>query len=118
MRFALTMAAVVLLLAGCGADEQTGSNAADDTGTSADAPMSVSDVEDYVGDGCSDTVCAEDADCAPVYDQGCNCFWVCFPVGETPEPCPGMEPCPDPEPNMTLECACHGGQCVSSTASR
>lgn len=130
MRFALTMAAVVLLFAGCGADEQAGSNAAHDTGTSADAPVNAGDApvnagdapvnagdaEDCVGDECSEAVCAQDADCAPVYDEGCNCIWVCFPAGETPPSCPGLEACPEGEPNTTLACACDGGQCVASSA--
>jgi hypothetical protein len=111
MRFALTMAVCVLLFAGCGADEGTAS------GAPGDASMSVSDAGDCVGGGCSDTVCAEDPDCAPVYDEGCTCGWLCFPVGETPQPCPGMVACPDPEPNTTLACACDGGQCVGRLAS-
>lgn len=116
MRVVPLLSVFVLLFAGCGADDSSGSSAAHDTGSSADAPERVGDAGECVGEGCLEAVCSVDADCAPVYDEGCTCTWMCFPAGEMPAVCPGLIPCPEAEPNTTLACACDDGQCVSSAA--
>ena len=64
---------------------------------------------------CPEPICVDDAGCAPVYDI-CNCHWRCLPPGEVPEACPGVEPCPAPDPDAALQCACQEGQCVSRAA--
>ena len=64
-------------------------------------------------EACPEPMCVDDPGCAPVYDDRCNCVWVCLPPNEIPESCAGAEPCPSVDMDAIPECACDNGQCVT-----